>query len=122
MNKSVIVVDDNVDTLGSISDYLRIQGFNILGCGTNGLDAVQLYEKHNPDVVLLDLAMPVYDGLYGLEHIKKINSQAKVIILTSLCNEFNEKKIKLFKVTEIVEKPCSSKQLEKFLKKVKMII
>jgi len=122
MNKSVIVVDDNVDTLGSISDYLRIQGFNILGCGTNGLDAVQLYEKHTPDVVLLDLAMPVYDGLYGLEHIKKINSQAKVIILTSLCNEFNEKKIKLFKVTEIVEKPCSSKQLEKFLKKVKMII
>ncbi len=122
MNKSVIIVDDNVDTRGSISDYLYLRGIDILGCGNNGLDAVQLYEKHRPDVVLLDLAMPDYDGLYGLEHIKKINSQAKVIILTSLCDELHEKKIKLFKVTEIVEKPCSSKQLKTFLKKVQMII
>lgn len=116
MNKSVIVVDDNIDTLESLSDYLSLRGFDILGCGENGLDAVQLYKKHNPDVVLLDLNMPVYDGLYGLEHIKKINSQAKVIILTGFCNEYDEKKIKLFKVTEIIEKPCSSKQLEKFMK------
>jgi CheY-like chemotaxis protein len=116
MNKSVIVVDDNVDSRGSISDFLSLRGFDILGCGRNGFDAVELYEKHNPDIVLLDLNMPVYDGLYGLEHIKKINSQAKVILLTSFCNEYDEKKIKLFKVTEIIEKPCSSKQLEKLLK------
>ena len=122
MNKSVIVVDDNVDTVGSISDFLSFRGIDILGCGKNGFEAVQLYEKYRPDVVLLDLAMPDYDGLYGLEHIKKINSQAKVIILTSLCNEYDEKKIKLFKVTEVLEKPCSSKQLEIFLKIVKIII
>jgi two-component system, chemotaxis family, chemotaxis protein CheY len=121
MSTSVIVVDDNVDSLGSISDYLDLRGFDILGCGRNGLDAVQLYEKHTPDVVLLDLNMPVYDGLYGLEHIKKINSHAKVIILTGFCNEHDEKLIKLFKVTEIIEKPCSSNQLEKFLKLIQMI-
>ena len=45
MNKSVIVIDDNVDTLESLSDYLSLRGFDILGCGENGLDAVQLYKK-----------------------------------------------------------------------------
>jgi len=122
MNKSVIVVDDNEDSLGTISDYLNLRGFDILGCGNDGLEAVQLYKKHKPDVVLLDLAMPVYDGLYGLEHIKKINSQAKVVIFTNFCNERNERKIKLFQLTEIIEKPCSFQQLEKFLKIVKNIV
>lgn len=121
MNKSVIVVDDNVDSLGTISDYLNLRGFDILGCGNDGLEAVQLYKEHKPDVVLLDLAMPVYDGLYGLERIKKINLQAKVVIFTNFCNAHNERKIKLFGLTEIIEKPCSFKQLEKFLKIIQNI-
>ena len=119
---SLVVIDDNVDTLDSISDYLKLKGFDVLGCGRNGLEAVQLYEKFRPDIVLLDLAMPEYDGFYGLEHIKKINSHAKVVILTGVNDEVNEKKIKVYNVTEVLEKPCSLKQLEKVLKTIKMMM
>jgi len=119
---SLVVIDDNVDTLESITDYLKLKGFDVLGCGRNGLEAVELYKKFRPDIVLLDLAMPEFDGFYGLEHIKKINSHAKVVILTGVNDEVNEKKIKVYNVTKILEKPCSLKQLEKVLKTLKMMI
>jgi len=119
---SLVIIDDDIDIRESISDYLNLKGFDVLGCGKNGLDAVELYEKYRPDIVLLDLAMPDYDGFYGLEHIKKINSHAKVVILTGVNDEINEKKIKVYNVTEILEKPCSLRQLEKILKTIKKMI
>ena len=119
---NVVIVEDDHDGAEVLEEYLRLKGINVIAKGYNGLEAVQLYKKHRPDVVLLDIDMPDYDGMYGLEHIKKINSQAKVVILTSFCSDHNEKKIKLFRVTEIAEKPCSFKQLEKFLKIVKNIV
>lgn len=118
MYGSVIIVDDDDDLLESISEYLKIKGFNVVGTGHNGLEAVQLYEEHRPDVVLLDLVMPNYDGIYGLEHIKRINIDAKVILLTGHYDETNKQKIKPFKVSEVLEKPCSNAQLESTLKYV----
>ena len=82
MNGSVILIDDDEDILNLLSEYLLLEDFNILGIGTDGLQAVNLYAKLKPDFVLMDIAMPNYDGLYGLEHIKKIDSNTSVIILT----------------------------------------
>ncbi|AJW71762.1 response regulator [Nitrosopumilus adriaticus] len=121
MNGSVVLVDDNDDLLESLSEFLQMKGFNILGCGHNGLEAVQLYEEYRPDVVLLDLSMPNYDGIYGLENIKKINPNAKVIILTGHYNEKNREKIRPFDVSKIMEKPCSLTQLDLVLKSLSMV-
>ncbi|WP_371504514.1 response regulator [Nitrosopumilus adriaticus] len=121
MNGSVVLVDDNDDLLESLSEFLQMKGFNILGCGHNGLEAVQLYEEYRPDVVLLDLSMPNYDGIYGLENIKKINPNAKVIILTGHYNEKNREKIRPYDVSKIMEKPCSLTQLDLVLKSLSMV-
>lgn len=110
------MVDDNDDLLESLTEFLQIKGSNILGCGHNGLEAVQLYEEYRPDIVLLDLSMSNYDGIYGLENIKKINPEAKVIILTGHYSENNRQKIKPFNVSKIMEKPCSLTQLDLVLK------
>lgn len=120
MNNSLVVVDDNDDLLDSLTDFLQMKGFNILGCGHNGLEAVQLYEEYRPDVVLLDLSMPNYDGIYGLENIKKINPDAKIIILTGHYTERNRQKIKPFNVSKIMEKPCSLIKLDQVLRSLSM--
>ena len=116
MYGSVMVIDDDDDLLGGISEYLKLRGFDVIGTGRNGLEAVQLYEEYRPDLVLMDIAMPNYDGIYGLEHIKRINPNAKVILLTGNYDKTIEQKIRPFSVARVLEKPCSLKQLEQVLK------
>ncbi|WP_255486576.1 response regulator transcription factor [Candidatus Nitrosotenuis sp. DW1] len=68
---TAIVIDDDIDTVDVFCDYLEIVNVKVLGRGYNGKEAVELYRKHNPNVVFLDLMMPDYDGFYALEHIRK---------------------------------------------------
>ena len=76
---SVIVIDDNEDIVYSMSELLEIHG---IGKGYNGLEGVQLYNKLRPDVVLLDLMMSEYDGLYALKEIRKIDPKSVILIVT----------------------------------------
>ncbi len=80
---NVIVIDDDVDTVEVFCEYLEIKDITVVGRGHNGKKAIELYEKLNPDIVLLDVMMPEYDGFYGLAHIKKIKPDAKVIMVTA---------------------------------------
>jgi two-component system chemotaxis response regulator CheY len=48
--------------------------------GCNGEEAITLYEDHQPDVVFLDITMPIIDGFEALERIRAINPEALVVI------------------------------------------
>ncbi len=119
MNGSVILIDDDEDILDLLSEYLLLEDFNIVGTGTDGLQAVNLYAKLKPDFVLMDISMPNYDGLYGLEHIKKIDSNASIIILTGNSDKSITQKIMQLKPTVILEKPYPVEKLVNLLKSIK---
>ena len=119
MNGSVILIDDDEDILNLLSEYLLLEDFDIVGTGTDGLQAVNLYTKLKPDFVLIDIAMPNYDGLYGLEHIKKIDSNASVIVLTGNSDKSITQKIMQLKPTLVLEKPYPVEKLVALLKSMK---
>ena len=119
MNGSVILIDDDEDILDLLSEYLLLEDFNIMGTGTDGLQAVNLYAKLKPDFVIMDIAMPNYDGLYGLEHIKKIDSNASVIVLTGNSDKSITQKIMQLKPTMVLEKPYPVEKLVSLLKSIK---
>ena len=118
MNGSVILIDDDEDILDLLSEYLLLEDFNIIGIGTDGLQAVNLYAEHKPDFVIMDIAMPIYDGLYGLEHIKKIDPNASVIILTGNSDKSITQKIIQLAPTVILEKPYPVEKLVALLKSI----
>jgi len=101
----VIVIDDDVDTVEVFCEYLEIKDIDVVGRGHNGKKAVELYENLQPDIVLLDVMMPEYDGFYGLANIKKINPEAKVIMVTADLTYDTEKKIKEFNASAVIYKP-----------------
>lgn len=119
MNGSVILIDDDKDILDLLSEYLLLEDFNIMGTGTDGLQAVNLYAQLKPDFVIMDIAMPNYDGLYGLEHIKKIDSNASVIILTGNSDITITQKIMQLEPTVVLEKPYPVEKLVSLLKSIK---
>jgi DNA-binding NarL/FixJ family response regulator len=101
----VIVVDDDVDTVEVFCEYLEIKDITVLGRGYNGKTAVELYESLKPDIALLDVMMPEYDGFYGLENIKKINPNAKVIMVTADLTYDTEKQLKALNASAVIYKP-----------------
>ena len=118
MNGSVILIDDDEDILDLLSEYLLLEDFNIMGIGTDGLQAANLYAEHKPDFVIMDIAMPIYDGLYGLEHIKKIDPNASVIVLTGNSDKSITQKIIQLAPTVILEKPYPVEKLVALLKSI----
>ncbi len=57
-------------------------GFEVVGEAANGKEAVELARRTQPDVMLLDIAMPVMDGLEALPHITEVAPSTRVVILT----------------------------------------
>ncbi len=78
-----VVVDDDKDTVTLFSEILQGNNINVVGKGYNGQEAAFLYQKLKPDVIFLDVIMPVYDGIYGITKIKEMNPDAVVIITTN---------------------------------------
>ena len=113
--KSVIVVDDDEDSCNALSDILEFKGVTVLAKAINGYEAVQKFSEYMPDVVLMDLMMPKYDGFYGLEHIKNISPNAKIIIVTA--DQTGETRTKLKKIQHdlIILKPVDTDKLVKMI-------
>ena len=77
-----IIVDDDKDTVLLFSELLQSNNIQVVGTGYNGQDAAFLYQKLKPDIVFLDVIMPVYDGVYALKKIREINPDAVVVMTT----------------------------------------
>ena len=100
-----IVIDDDPDTVEIFSEYLSMKGVQIVGTGYNGKEAVNLYQKHCPDVVFLDCMMPQYDGFYALGNIQQINPEAKVIMVTGDLTKKTKLLFEKMKVSGVIFKP-----------------
>jgi len=80
-----IVIDDSALVRNIITDLLESDGkIEVIATGKTGLDCVQLVEKLKPDVVTLDIDMPVMDGLTALKEISQKGIKVAVIILSAL--------------------------------------
>lgn len=80
---SVMVVDDNFRARGALISCLSQEaGIKVTGEAANGLEALAQVKRHPPDVILMDLQMPVMDGLKATRTIKKNWPQIKIIALT----------------------------------------
>ncbi|HNZ27276.1 MAG TPA: response regulator [Spirochaetota bacterium] len=84
MSARVLIVDDLAFIKLIIRDTLEKTGFEVAGEASNGLEAVELYKRLKPDIVLMDITMPRMDGIQALQEIMKSDSSAKVIMCSAL--------------------------------------
>lgn len=115
----VILIDDDVDSTEIYSEYLSIKGFNVVGVGHNGKEAAELYRKLKPDVTVLDIMMPHFDGFFGIHEIRKMRKNAKIIIATADVSVETAKKLEDLSPYAILHKPYDLDSLEDLLEEVK---
>jgi len=114
----VIVVDDESDVSEVLCEFLKIKGIEVVGKGNNGLDAFELYKKLKPDIVLMDLVMPNYDGFYGLKKIRQLDPKSKIMIISaSLTTSYVQRLLEL-NVDSISLKPYDLNNVIELIQKV----
>ena len=100
-----LVVDDDVDTVEVFSEFLELKGIEVVGKGHDGKEAVKAYEKFKPDIVLMDVMMPGYDGFYAIDEIRKIDPTSKIIMVTADLSVKTKEKLKDMDVSGVIFKP-----------------
>ena len=104
VSKSVIVIDDDYDTVQLFSEILEENGIKVVGSGYNGKSALDLYKKNSPDAVLVDIMMPNGSGFYAIKKIQEYDPNAKLIAVTADMSSVTEEKLTKLEIP-IIYKP-----------------
>lgn len=84
MAHKIMIVDDAAFMRMMIKDILTKNGYEVVAEAADGAQAVEKYKELQPDLVTMDITMPEMDGIAALKEIKKINSNAKVIMCSAM--------------------------------------
>lgn len=84
---TIILADDHSVVRQGIRILLERENFEIVGEAVNGVDAIELAKKYQPDIALIDFAMPVMNGITAIGQIKDISPRTKCILLTMYTEE-----------------------------------
>jgi DNA-binding NarL/FixJ family response regulator len=79
----LVVEDHNVVRQGLVALLNVVEGLTVVGEAADGLEAIEQYRKHQPDVTLMDLRLPRMGGVEAIQHIRQEAPQARVIVLTT---------------------------------------
>ncbi|MFH1640934.1 MAG: response regulator [Candidatus Omnitrophota bacterium] len=82
----ILLADDEEDFRATMKFWLESKGYTV-SAAVNGQVAVQMLQESTPDIVFLDLNMPVLDGLQTLKKIREVNKDVPVIIISAYADD-----------------------------------
>ena len=106
----ILLVDDNEDNRVIFTALLTHGGFAVLEA-VNGQDGVEQAEHHRPDLVLLDLTMPVMDGWEAVRRIRESPDVAAIPVIALPAHDVSEDAWRRAGFTALLCKPCNPRQL-----------
>ena len=114
----ILIVDDSRTSRKILRSILEDAGHNVVGEAMDGQDGVNKYKEFRPDLVTLDITMPVMDGLEALKNIREVNPEARVIMVTAAGQQ--NKMIDAIKLgaSEFVTKPFEPDEIVKMVNKL----
>lgn len=116
--KRVLVVDDANFMRYTIKSILSKNGFTVVGEAENGNIAVKMYSELKPDIVTMDITMPGMSGIEALKSIMKLDSKAKVVILSAMGQEIMVREAIMSGAKSFIIKPFKEELVVKTLNKV----
>ena len=109
MGQTVLVVDDEQNIVNIIAFNLKKEGYEVLSAG-DGEEAVEIVEKHQPDLILLDIMMPKMDGYEACRKIRE-KYNIPIIMLTARAEELDKVLGLEMGADDYVTKPFGTREL-----------
>jgi CheY-like chemotaxis protein len=115
---TVLLAEDNMPNILAIGEYLKDHGYEVT-VAHDGLEAIQLAEETNPDVILMDIQMPAMDGLEATRRLRANPRFATVpiIALTALAMPGDRERCLEAGANEYVSKPVKLRELSQLIKR-----
>ncbi|NOH16455.1 ANTAR domain-containing response regulator [Clostridium cochlearium] len=111
MIKKIVIADDEPITRMDMREMLEEEGYNVVAEASDGFDAIELAKKHSPDLIIMDIKMPLLDGLSAAKIILKEELAGEVILLSAYNDKTFIEKAKEAGVIGYLVKPIDNKSL-----------
>ena len=109
-NKLMIVDDSNI-MRRRIERSQSFEELELVGTAANGLEALELFRKMDPDVVTMDLTMPQMDGIECIENIVKIKPAVRILVISALADKATAVEAMEKGANGFLNKPFTDRQL-----------
>lgn len=103
--KRILLVDDSKFLRRQLKKFLVKEGYDIVGDASNGIEGLSGFKEHNPDLVLLDITMPLRSGFDCLMDIMKVDNKAKVLMLSGISDMDTIEKCLAIGAKNYIQKP-----------------
>lgn len=118
MNKSdikMLVCDDSILARKSMTAMLNSFGFENVIEVSNGEDAVNRYKSEKPDIVFLDIVMPVKDGITATKEIIEFDSDARIVVISSVGTQTHLREVIKAGAKDFIQKPVDQDLLKQVI-------
>jgi CheY-like chemotaxis protein len=108
----ILLAEDNEANIMTISSYLEAKAYRVI-IAKNGVEAIALAKDHHPDLILMDIQMPVMDGLEAIQHIRLDPNlvDIPIIALTALAMTGDRERCMAAGASDYLAKPIKLKTL-----------
>ncbi|CAM2751012.1 response regulator [Hathewaya histolytica] len=111
MNKRIVIADDEPITRMDLREMLETAGYSVVGEASDGFDAIELCRKHKPDLILMDIKMPLLDGINACKRINEDELCDSIILLTAYSDKTFIDRAKEVGVIGYLVKPIDDRAL-----------
>lgn len=115
MAYTVLVVDDSKTSRKILTDVLTRMGLEVIGEAANGEEGFLKYKELRPDIVTMDITMPVMNGLESLLLIKHEDENAKVVMITAAGQKNNLMQAVKAGAEEFLTKPLEESEIRRVI-------
>ena len=119
MAKKILIVEDNEVNRVLMRDLLAYHGYEIIEAA-DGAEGIQKAKKVRPDLILMDIQMPIMDGIQAITHLKADpeTRDLKIVGITSFAMKGDRERILQAGCDEYVAKPINTRELPKLVKRL----
>jgi CheY-like chemotaxis protein len=111
--KKILIVEDEPMSVMVIEQILKPYEFELL-VAVNGIDAVEKFKAHHPDLIIMDLYMPKMDGFEASKQIKAISVETPIIVIST--TDISEESLKKdIGIDYLLTKPLNIKKFQDFI-------
>lgn len=114
-NVKILICDDSILARKQLKDLLTALGCTQIKEVSDGLSAVDTYKTYMPDLVFLDIVMPVKDGITAVTEILTYDSHAKVVMASSVGTQNHLKEALKAGAFDFVQKPLNEEQIKRIV-------
>ncbi len=112
----ILIGDDSILARKQLKDVITSLGINNIIEASNGQEAIDMYKAHYPDIVFLDIVMPIKDGQTAISEIMEFNKDADIVIVSSVGTQAQLRQAIKLGAKDFIQKPLNKRQIESILK------